>query len=118
MSIYAKCCFIFLLQRSAAQVPRVKELMPPNYANVSTSALAFSPDTNMPNIEQQHTTQDDVKTESLSFHDQKFLNVLRSCGNTLSDDCKKKLLQAYRVSMMRQFSQRDEFKTKYATAKI
>jgi hypothetical protein len=32
-----------------------------------------------------------------SYHDQRFLKVLNSCGDSLTEGCKKKLLKAYQV---------------------
>lgn len=108
--------------RSAAQVPRVKELLPADYAtnassngsSSSTPKMATSP--THPGLlsslfgrkeDQQKRPVDDSKAQlssaGASYHDQRFINVLNSCGDSLTETCKKQLLQAYQVNAAQSF---------------
>jgi hypothetical protein len=122
------CSFYHL--RSAAQVERIKVLLPADYAQSNstlfdTSAGAGAGGVEMDKSQAKKTkggsmlstlfgqapkegvgSSPDTDTDtaatasSSSYHDQRFQAVLDSCHDSLTYSCKKKLMQAYKVQLV------------------
>jgi hypothetical protein len=112
------------MYRSAAQVIRVKEPLPADYmgsvvVQSPAPAAVLIPDPVKPSAkslmesffgsdvgEDQKNGRggNDESTAlvgtSYSYHDERFIKVLDSCGGSMSSSCKKKLLQAYQVGII------------------
>ncbi len=99
-------------------MPRIRDPLPADYANLTFSASASSAtpsaggrersDSVLPSLLFGSKSSTDAEStsksssagaEAASYHDNRFMKVLDSCEDSLSESCKKKLLQAYKVSL-------------------
>ena len=135
--IFLATIIVWFSPRSAAQVIRIKDPLPPDYAGghgaIVPAPLAVSPpekvsvktssqrlyasffgDSSAPTEGTSTSTStkeneeveegEDVASGTRSYHDQRFINVLESCRNSLTKGCKQKLLQAYQVRHVDSYS--------------